>query len=309
MEWAVPCPPRFRSQVFSTSQRFLSKIELHGLVSCRNRSWAAPFRAFPPQGSWCPLGSTRLPRLSPDLLNVLLSALSPLVSPTRALLARSPGSPNDYGLPFHGLSSASWLPRTSSSVSLVRSASPASKPNSPCETVRTRPGEPGQRPLLSWVSSPPETSPSLGSSTHPRPERHAHEPFEHAQNARLRAHDRRDLWPPRPGETSPMPKHWVNLVGSIRSPSRPCRAAFRRRLLLPWPSAQRFPAAPDLRSFEVLGEVTALERSACLSWGSLPSRSPRDFEDSPVLAYRFASRLNTRHRMPEPLFGPRSSPT
>lgn len=33
-----PFSPRFRSQVFSTSQRFRSRLELHGFVSPRNRS-------------------------------------------------------------------------------------------------------------------------------------------------------------------------------------------------------------------------------------------------------------------------------
>ncbi len=55
-------PPRFRSQVFSTSQRFPSRLELSGLVSCRNHPWAWPspvrsFRAFPSQESRTPLGA------------------------------------------------------------------------------------------------------------------------------------------------------------------------------------------------------------------------------------------------------------
>jgi hypothetical protein len=57
-EEVCPTPPRFRSQVFSTSQRFPSHPKLCGLVSCRNHSWNLPFRAFPSQGSRTPLGAT-----------------------------------------------------------------------------------------------------------------------------------------------------------------------------------------------------------------------------------------------------------
>jgi hypothetical protein len=58
-------PPRFRSRVFSTPQRFASKHELRGLVSCRNRSWASSFRVFPSQESRAPLGAALLPRGHP----------------------------------------------------------------------------------------------------------------------------------------------------------------------------------------------------------------------------------------------------
>jgi len=39
--------PRLRSQVFSTSQRLLSKLEFHSSISNRNRSWASPLQSFP----------------------------------------------------------------------------------------------------------------------------------------------------------------------------------------------------------------------------------------------------------------------
>jgi len=57
----LPRPPRFRSQVFSTSQRFPSRPEFRGLVSCRNRSWDSPFRVFPSQESRAPLEAALLP--------------------------------------------------------------------------------------------------------------------------------------------------------------------------------------------------------------------------------------------------------
>jgi hypothetical protein len=47
VERIVSSSPRFRSQAFSTSQRFPSRLKLRGLVSCHNRFWAPPFRVFP----------------------------------------------------------------------------------------------------------------------------------------------------------------------------------------------------------------------------------------------------------------------
>lgn len=50
MERVVQPPPRFRSQVSSTSQRFPGRLELRGLVSCRNRSWDPSLQSLPPAG-------------------------------------------------------------------------------------------------------------------------------------------------------------------------------------------------------------------------------------------------------------------
>ena len=46
-------PLRFRSQVFTTSQRFPGKPGLRGLVSCRSRPWGSPFRALLLAGVAC----------------------------------------------------------------------------------------------------------------------------------------------------------------------------------------------------------------------------------------------------------------
>jgi hypothetical protein len=53
-EAGCPTLPRFRSQVFSTSQRFLSKLKFHGLVSCRNHSWVLSLQRFPLAKIVCP---------------------------------------------------------------------------------------------------------------------------------------------------------------------------------------------------------------------------------------------------------------
>jgi len=57
--WNGLSPPlRFRSQVFSTSQRFPGKLEIRGLVSCRNRSWDSflPSEVSPHRRSHAPSG-------------------------------------------------------------------------------------------------------------------------------------------------------------------------------------------------------------------------------------------------------------
>jgi hypothetical protein len=46
-------PLRFRSHVFTTSQRFPGKPGLRGLVSCRSRPWGSPFRALLLAGVAC----------------------------------------------------------------------------------------------------------------------------------------------------------------------------------------------------------------------------------------------------------------
>jgi len=55
---------------FSQPLSGFSKLEFHGLVSCRNRSWASPFRAFPSRRSCTPSEVTFAPlRLSTDVLD------------------------------------------------------------------------------------------------------------------------------------------------------------------------------------------------------------------------------------------------
>jgi hypothetical protein len=56
-----PDPLRFRSQVFSTSQRFPGMPGLRGLVSCRSRPWGSPFGAFLLAGVACASRRRRAP--------------------------------------------------------------------------------------------------------------------------------------------------------------------------------------------------------------------------------------------------------
>jgi hypothetical protein len=85
---------------------------------------------------------------------------------------RLPGSPDDYGRPFHRPRPASRLPRVRAQRNhIVPPASPTSRLSSPCETVPVTPGCPsapgrdsrGFLPLRSFLP------PRLGSSTRPVP--------------------------------------------------------------------------------------------------------------------------------------------
>mgnify|MGYP003572178373 CR=1 FL=1 len=143
MRWTVQVPPRFRSQAFSTSQRFPSRPKLRGLVSCHNRSWDPPFRAFPSRGSRASLEVALLPCSYPPACR---SALGFAVHPQ---FHRRPR--------FHAVA---WIPRglwtpfpraearfpvvlgSAQRDHLVPPASPTSEPSSPRESVAMTPGRP-----------------------------------------------------------------------------------------------------------------------------------------------------------------------
>jgi hypothetical protein len=105
-------PPWFRSQAFSTSQRFPGRSEFHGLVSCRNRSWAYSFRAFPSQDSRNPLSG---PVNSLAVIHHRAGGhdarpYQPRFHRRPRLAAQLPGSPATYGSPFHEPKPASRSP-------------------------------------------------------------------------------------------------------------------------------------------------------------------------------------------------------
>jgi len=149
-------PPRCRSRVFSTPQRFPGKSELRGLVSCRYRSWDPPFRAFPSSRSLTPLGAAWLPCSHPPACkDARPDTVSPLVSPTPTQ-ARPPGSPNDYELPLIEPKPASRSPwvschgtASSRQLHLLRSVSPSPSPFTDTASFPPAPGRCslGFRPL------------------------------------------------------------------------------------------------------------------------------------------------------------------
>ena len=158
-----PGPPRFRSQVFSTSQRFPGTSELGDLVSCRRRPWGSPFRALLLAGIACASRRRLLPCSSPpSYLRCSARDLVLRVSPTPALMARWPGFPPELGHRFrrpvphalaHGpatTSPTSWTACTGVTsfrrLRLLRSFPP---PASPC--ARRAAFADAPRPMLSWA--------------------------------------------------------------------------------------------------------------------------------------------------------------
>jgi len=118
----LPTSPRFRSQAFSTSQRFPGKLEFRGLVSSRYRPWGSPFRVFPSEESRAPLEAPLLPCGHPPACwTPSPGSFTAGFTDSRAF-TRSPGSPDDYRLPFHAPRRASRSPRTQA-TELARSAS------------------------------------------------------------------------------------------------------------------------------------------------------------------------------------------
>jgi hypothetical protein len=158
-----PGPPRFRSQVFSTSQRFPGTSELGDLVSCRRRPWGSPFRALLLARIACASRRRLLPCSSPpSYLRCSARDLVLRVSPTPALVARWPGFPPELGHRFrrpvphalaHGpatTSPTSWTTCTGVTsfrrLRLLRSFTPLA---SPC--ARRAAFADAPRPMLSWA--------------------------------------------------------------------------------------------------------------------------------------------------------------
>jgi hypothetical protein len=168
MEWDTN-PLRFRSQAFPTSQRFPSTLEFHGSVSCRNRSWGSSFRAFPSQKSRAPLEAAGSPAVIHGRASRTRRSPSRPVSADARDESRWPGIPRPLWSLFRSTEAdVLILPeldernRVFRPLHRLRSFLP---PASPFTTNRVAPP---RRPLLSWSFVPSEeSSPCLGSSTHP----------------------------------------------------------------------------------------------------------------------------------------------
>jgi len=92
------------------SQRFPSRSELRGLVSCHGRSKVLPSECSPHR-SRAPLSGPHAPlRSVTDVLNAASRILSPLVSSTPTPSRGCLDSPDGYGLPFRVPRHASRLP-------------------------------------------------------------------------------------------------------------------------------------------------------------------------------------------------------
>jgi hypothetical protein len=156
-----PSPLRFRSQVFSTSQRFPSKLGFHGLVSCRNRSWVSLLQSFPLAEIVYPSRGHLLPRSYPPALRpvsrkVLLTARFPDVHALDAVAWFPARLWVPFPLTFRRVSRSPWVQL---GIRAFLSASPASEPCSPCESVHSDPGCPEPKADTLLVFRPPEDAP------------------------------------------------------------------------------------------------------------------------------------------------------
>jgi hypothetical protein len=224
-------PPRFRSRVFSTPQRFPGTPGDRGLVSCRSRPWGSPFRAFILVEVACASRRRLLPcswspsYLSGDARDLNLRA-SPTPAPSRGGLALHRSSiavsdaanrafPDDLG-PAHR-------------DPPVPTASSASKPCSLHEAVRVEGRLPATRPpLLSWASPLQSLAP-----TEPR-DLFTLRPWVRPQQAGVCDDER--CYRPASGETATTSRSRRPRRRAI-TPERPehARAASRRHLFLPRP--------------------------------------------------------------------------
>jgi hypothetical protein len=211
----VPIPPQFRSQAFSTSQRFPSRPEYRGLVSCRNRSWDSPFRVFPSQESRTSLEATLLPcGYPPTCWTPPPGPCHHRFRPTPTLSRSCLGSPGDYRLTFHA-------PMTRVPVVLdpingtrpfrqlhpLRSLDP---PASPSTLTRVAPRQ-RVAPLLSFCLS--RVFPLTPRNLNPHKSRGpVHAPSPESSSARPRGPQ-----PPEPGETTPTRMHRSSLVDGFQS--------------------------------------------------------------------------------------------
>jgi hypothetical protein len=142
-----------------------------------------PFRVFPSRRACTPLGAN-LPslQLSTVLRNAPPATLLPAVSPTPALLTQLPGSPTNYGFPFHeSEGSLPGCPGSPTEGSNLPPASPASKLYSLHESVRTdssfpefsgrySPGLPPLSRLTAQTSEPQTRLNPCGLTLEPSPE-------------------------------------------------------------------------------------------------------------------------------------------
>jgi hypothetical protein len=166
VERAVPSSPRFHSQAYPPCGRpplsgFLAGSSFAALFHAATVRGILPSEVSPHRNR-APLSRSLLLPCGhpPTCWNATSRTLLPLVSPTPTLLTQSPGSPNDYGLPFHAPKRASRSPWVQAAelapfrqLHPPRSLDPPASPFTPTRVA------PSRRPILSWVSASLKISP------------------------------------------------------------------------------------------------------------------------------------------------------
>jgi len=165
----------FRTRL-SAARRFsqplsgFSRPKLHGLISCRNRSWDPPSERSPSENR-APLSRPHAPlKLSTRLPSRAALALSRDVSPTptpeRSSLDPRPAMSSLSANPVRPTSRSLWAqtanPPLSASFTFFEALFLSQVRSLPTRVA------PRRRPLLSWVSSPSEFSPTTPRRLHPR---------------------------------------------------------------------------------------------------------------------------------------------
>jgi hypothetical protein len=146
----------------ATSQRFPSRLEFRGPVSCRNRSWGSPFRGFPSRKSRAPLEVASAPlRSSTDVLERNVPDLIAAGFPDSHAFDAVAWFPRRLWAPFPRTEARFPVPlgpsrRTAPFRQLhpLRSLHPPASPFTPTRVA------PSRRPILSWVSASLKRSPS-----------------------------------------------------------------------------------------------------------------------------------------------------
>jgi hypothetical protein len=225
------CPPRFRSQAFSASQRFPSRPELRGLVSCRNRPKASSLlQSFPLAQSRAPLSRPLAPlRLSTAVPSAPATALSPSVSSDaharmnvvacfpRRLWAPFPRAEARFPVPLD----VRWWSRSLRRLHPLRSFVPL------CESVHVGPSCPGTVGRYSpGLFAPLKLSPPAPRDLEPASPRGS----EHRSRANACERRHGTSRPHAPGEPIlRAPKHPRTTSSAVyRPPSRPDRATSRQ---------------------------------------------------------------------------------
>jgi len=190
----VSRPSRIRSQVFATSQRFLSNFELRELVSSHSRPGFFPLQRFPlaeiahlSRGRWHPCSYPRPTR------RATARSLSALISPTPTLTrdCLDPPAPMSSLLASKPASKSPWGRATKRStlrpLRLLRRFIPSASPFEPTRVAPRRP------PILSWSLRLSEAFSVHTSGPRTRP---THEELNMPPRPKACQHDPRDLATP-----------------------------------------------------------------------------------------------------------------
>jgi len=284
-----------------------SRPEPCGLVSCHNRSWDPPFRAFPLQRSRASLEVAGSPAVIHRRAEVRRA--SPFAGWFHRLprcWAQLPGFPSGYGLRFPRPRSGSPSSRallggvtSFRQLHLLRSFVPLARP---CQPLQVAPRQLVVS-LLGFVPFEALLLPRLGFST-----RRGLVDLDALLRPRTPVCDSRDRSP-----WCQVRPSYARVPRKISSTdSSPLRTGPRRlstATLLSWPWWSGKPDVLTFRASKCVESERFSEKIRLLPWGSLPPHQPRDFgvlSDPGFSPRGFTELLDLRLRRPAGPLDPRS---